>query len=146
VYRESIEEMSLPVTAGTLDLILCLDVLEHLRDPWRVAQYLNTLLRPGGSLIVSIPNIRNRHVLLPLVMRGAWEYTDSGILDRTHLRFFTRKSAIELVASTGCMVDRIEVTGGISRGRKGKLLKYLLPEWVQEFFARQYLIRGISKG
>lgn len=146
VYGESIEEMRLPVPEGTLDLILCLDVLEHLRDPWRVAQYLNTLLRPGGSLIVSIPNIRNRRVLLPLVLRGTWEYTDSGILDRTHLRFFTRKSAIDLVASAGCMVDRIEVTGGISRGRKGKLLKFLLPEWVQQFFARQYLIRGIKKG
>jgi SAM-dependent methyltransferase len=137
--------MSLPVPEGTLDLILCLDVLEHLLNPWRVAQYLNSLLRPGGSLIVSIPNIRNRRVLLQLAIRGKWEYTESGILDRTHLRFFTRTSAIELVASAGCIVDRIEVTGGISRGRKGKLLKYLLPEWVKEFFARQYLIRGIKK-
>jgi hypothetical protein len=52
---------------------------------------------------------------------------------------------MELVASAGLFLDRVEITGGISRGRKGKLLKYLVPAGLLEFFARQYLIRGIKR-
>ncbi len=144
LYTTSIEQRDLPVPEETLDLILCLDVLEHLKDPWETVKYLHKLLRPGGSLIVSIPNVRNRHVLIPLALRGMWEYTDSGILDRTHLRFFTRKTAIDMIRSANFTVQKVLITGGISRGRKGRFLTALVPGGIQEFFARQYLILGIK--
>lgn len=145
VYEGNIEHMDLPIEKGSIDLILCLDVLEHLVDPWKVIQRLQSLLKRGGMLVVSIPNIRNRHVLLPLLLQGKWEYVESGILDRTHLRFFTRQSAVELVSSAGLKIDRIEITGGISRGWKAKILKKILPEWIESFFVRHYLIRGIRE-
>jgi 2-polyprenyl-3-methyl-5-hydroxy-6-metoxy-1,4-benzoquinol methylase len=78
------------------DLVMCLDVLEHMIDPWRFVDKLQHFVAPGGKLILSVPNIRCLQVLLPLLVLGRWRYTHDGILDRTHLRFFTRESAIEL--------------------------------------------------
>lgn len=81
----------------SVDCILCLDVLEHLVDPWATVERLSTKLRPGGAFITSVPNVRHVEVLFNLVVRGRFHYTDSGILDRTHLRFFTRESALGLM-------------------------------------------------
>lgn len=88
------------------DLILCLDVLEHMVDPWRFLTRLQRVLVPGGKLIISVPNIRCAKVLWPLVFRGQWRYADDGILDRTHLRFFTRESAVALAATSDLRVER----------------------------------------
>lgn len=88
------------------DLMLCLDVLEHMVDPWQFLKTATTLLAPGGQLIISVPNIRCARVLLPLLLRGQWNYAEDGILDRTHLRFFTRDTAIALATSSGLNADR----------------------------------------
>jgi SAM-dependent methyltransferase len=89
--------------AGGVDTVICADVLEHLRDPWAVLAWLRTLLDPGGRAIVSVPNIAHwtaRRALL----RGRFDYADFGLLDRTHLRFFTRGSATELAHRAGFAV------------------------------------------
>jgi 2-polyprenyl-3-methyl-5-hydroxy-6-metoxy-1,4-benzoquinol methylase len=90
--------------AGTRpEIIICADVLEHLRDPWTVLAWLRTLLAPGGRAVISVPNIAHwtgRRALL----RGRFDYTDYGLLDRTHLRFFTRASAAELARRAGFAV------------------------------------------
>jgi len=145
VYEGDIEKLSIPLEHGSLDLVLCLDVLEHLIDPWTVAARLQELLRPGGAMIVSLPNVRNKRVVFPLLFKGKWDYREFGILDRTHLRFFVRETAIGLVESAGLKVDMIDVTGGFTRGWQGKMLKKVLPDGVQSFLARQYIIRGIKK-
>lgn len=67
------------------------DVLEHLVDPWSVLEALRHCLEPGGKFICSIPNIRNFSFILQLFFRGRFEYRESGVMDRTHLRFFARK-------------------------------------------------------
>jgi 2-polyprenyl-3-methyl-5-hydroxy-6-metoxy-1,4-benzoquinol methylase len=90
--------------AGGVDAIICADVLEHLRDPWAVLAWLRTLLDPGGRAVISVPNIAHwtaRRALL----RGRFDYTDFGLLDRTHLRFFTRASASELARHAGFAVQ-----------------------------------------
>ncbi len=92
--------------AGSFDLVLCLDVLEHLVDPWAFVAKLPRLLKPGGLLIASLPNVRHLRVVLPLLLAGRWRYEASGILDRTHLRFFTRRSALELMSGEGLEVER----------------------------------------
>jgi 2-polyprenyl-3-methyl-5-hydroxy-6-metoxy-1,4-benzoquinol methylase len=98
-------EKSLPdLPQASFDLILCLDVLEHLVNPWEAVRKLDSLLKPGGLWIISVPNVRNYHILADLAFRGKFDYRESGILDRTHLRFFTRASAIALVESTGATV------------------------------------------
>jgi len=86
---------------GTFDLILCLDVLEHLVDPWAALERIQGLLRPGGRIITSLPNVRHHSVVLPLLFRGRWEYREAGIMDRTHLRFFSRQGIAAMFGGAG---------------------------------------------
>jgi SAM-dependent methyltransferase len=144
VYEGDIEHLDLPVPKASLDLILCLDVLEHLIDPWRVTSRLRELIRPGGALIISVPNIRNRDIIFPLLFKGKWDYTPAGILDRTHLRFFVRETAIELMESAGLKVDKIHETGLERKTKKSRMVISLLPEGIRSFLVLQYLIRGIK--
>mgnify|MGYP001297429608 CR=1 FL=1 len=92
------------IEPSSLDLVLCLDVLEHLVDPWTVVRRVSPLLRPGGRLIISLPNIRNWKFIARLFFLGDFRYRDSGVLDRTHLRFFVRDTAMALAASGGLEV------------------------------------------
>ncbi|MCW2995740.1 MAG: class SAM-dependent methyltransferase [Conexibacter sp.] len=87
------------------DVIVCADVLEHLRDPWAVLAWLRTLLAPGGRALISVPNIAHWTARRALV-RGRFDYADFGLFDRTHLRFFTRTSARELATGAGFAIDR----------------------------------------
>jgi 2-polyprenyl-3-methyl-5-hydroxy-6-metoxy-1,4-benzoquinol methylase len=100
-YIGDVEAMDLPYEDGHFDCILYGDVLEHLRDPWNVLRKHNRLLRTGGSIVVSIPNIRHYRIIKKLAFKGQWEYCDDGIMDRTHLRFFTLRSVREMVADAG---------------------------------------------
>ncbi|SFM05302.1 class I SAM-dependent methyltransferase [Pelosinus propionicus] len=80
---------------GKFDLIIANDVLEHLIDPWAVIDRLYDNLSDTGSFIGSIPNIRQYKIITNLLLHGKWEYANEGILDRTHLRFFTKQSIID---------------------------------------------------
>ena len=84
------------------------DVLEHLVDPWSVLAGLRPRLRPGGRLICSLPNIRNLSFIATLLFRGRFEYRDSGVMDRTHLRFFARKDVLKLFGEAGFVEIAIE--------------------------------------
>lgn len=81
--------------------IIAGDILEHLVDPWSVSANLRACLVPGGTFICSIPNIRNLSFLLALAFKGRFEYRDSGVMDRTHLRFFARADVHDLFAQAG---------------------------------------------
>lgn len=99
VHCLDFEREDLPVGHGEFDTVLCLDVLEHMVDPWKaVDRLVSAYLKPGGTLVVSLPNIRHYSVVLPLLLQGRWRYQDEGLLDRTHLRFFTRETAVALLA------------------------------------------------
>jgi SAM-dependent methyltransferase len=93
--------------AGGVDVVLCADVLEHLRDPWAVLTWLRTLLRPDGPrlAVISVPNI-GHWTARREVLRGRFPYADFGLFDRTHLRFFTCASARELAHRAGFAVLR----------------------------------------
>ena len=92
---------------ASFDLVLCLDVLEHMTDPWVFVTRVQALMKPGAVLIASIPNVRHLRVVLPLLLAGRWRYEDSGILDRTHLRFFTHGSAMALMSPPGLRVTAL---------------------------------------
>jgi predicted TPR repeat methyltransferase len=77
------------------------DVLEHLVDPWQALSLLKVSMAPGGHFICSIPNIRNLSFILALLFKGRFEYRDSGVMDRTHLRFFARKDVYDLFDQAG---------------------------------------------
>ncbi|MCG8510235.1 MAG: class I SAM-dependent methyltransferase, partial [Rhodospirillales bacterium] len=95
-------------TESPFDAILCLDVLEHLLDPWTVLKVLTGQLVPGGTVVASLPNIRFHKALLPLLFRGDWTYEERGVLDSTHLRFFTRKTALTLMRDAGLEIVAVE--------------------------------------
>lgn len=98
VIPGTIEDSLTLLPDGYFDTIICSDVLEHLVNPWQVLAALKTKLASGGELIASIPNIRHWSVIRGL-LEGHWQYRDAGILDRTHLRFFTRNDILDLFSS-----------------------------------------------
>jgi 2-polyprenyl-3-methyl-5-hydroxy-6-metoxy-1,4-benzoquinol methylase len=79
------------------DLVLLLDVIEHMADPFAFMRDLARLIRPGGTLLISVPNIAHWSIRAQLFF-GRFEYADRGILDRTHLQFFTRRRLSMLLA------------------------------------------------
>jgi SAM-dependent methyltransferase len=83
-----------------VDLVLLLDVLEHLYDPWRALECVHNWLSPGTRVLASIPNVRNLATLDQLA-GGRWNYEANGVLDITHVRFFTKESLRELFEDTG---------------------------------------------
>ena len=93
----------------SFDAIIFGDVLEHLLDPWAALKDAATLLRPGGQILVSIPNVAHASVRLAL-LEGRWDYTDTGLLDRTHLRFFTRESVCALLESADLVIEVLRST------------------------------------
>jgi SAM-dependent methyltransferase len=128
------------------DLILALDVLEHLVDPWSVVARLRGALKPGGVMIVSLPHVGHFSVSLPLLLRGEWTYREEGLLDRTHLRFFTQRTAIELLTGAGLVVDMIrtvrvgpDLRSPLKRWYALKLLSWILPARLLDW---QFLIRA----
>ncbi|MCU0885942.1 MAG: class I SAM-dependent methyltransferase [Beijerinckiaceae bacterium] len=128
------------ISPGSLDLVLCLDVLEHMVDPWSMVQRLGGMLAPGGRLIVSVPNIRNYRFIWRLLTRGDFRYRDFGLLDRTHLRFFVRETAIELAVSGGLSLVH---AGSVQRLKPYELrgiLNALSFGRLDTFFAKQWLI------
>ncbi len=129
---------------GPFQTILCLDVLEHLRDPWGVVRRLHDGLAQGGAIVASIPNVRNFTALMPLLIRNRWQLTDAGILDRTHLRFFVRESAVGLMTSSGLQLE--EVRSQPSGGRKVRMFRAVTAGLANSFTDLQYLIRVRNTG
>lgn len=124
---------------GPFDTILALDVLEHLRDPWNVVRLLRDGLVPNGAIAASIPNVNEYRLVLPLVMRGRYDLTDAGILDRTHIRWFAKHGAIELMSPSGL---EIELVVPNILGRRNLLLNKITFGGLTRFLAAQYIIRS----
>ncbi|GAA6524403.1 class I SAM-dependent methyltransferase [Intrasporangium sp. DVR] len=116
------------------DLIIFLDVLEHVLDPWNVLRAARDHLNPGGRVVAAIPSIQMWKVLRGLI-KGRWDYTEMGTLDRTHVRFFTKATMIELFEGAGFQVDecrgvnsqkpRLRPVRGIINRRMLKDMKWL---------------------
>lgn len=109
VRNKTIEDALPDLPESYYDCIVAADVFEHLIDPWAVLSTLKNKLAPGGKIIASIPNIQNWEVISDL-MQGRWDYHNEGILDRTHLRFFTRKSVEELFWRAGLHITNLGTT------------------------------------
>ena len=100
VHTGDIVTVGLPYSDGYFDTIIFADVLEHLVEPETILRTMRRLLADDGTIVVSLPNVRFWGVINNLV-EGAWTYTDEGILDRTHLRFFTLQEATKMLEDAG---------------------------------------------
>lgn len=109
VWNCPVEEALEELPEGHYDCIVVADVFEHLLDPLNVLSRLRSKLAPGGHLVASVPNIQNWSVVAEL-LRGRWAYRNEGILDRTHLRFFTRSSFSEMFWDAGFRIQSVGQT------------------------------------
>jgi len=92
--------------AAHFDYVLCGDILEHLKDPYSVVKKIHGWLKDDGRLVCSLPNVRHWKVLAELAFHGAWDYQDAGVMERTHLRFFTRRSCFNMLRGAGFEVEQ----------------------------------------
>jgi SAM-dependent methyltransferase len=107
-----VESMELPFAQHSFDVVLCGDVVEHLRDPEAFLARVRPLLRPGGRLVLTTPNVANWAMRLGL-LAGRWRYTDRGILDRTHMHFFTKKTLEQTLERAGYRIVAFDVTAPV---------------------------------
>lgn len=121
--------------------VICGDVLEHLVDPWSAVAKLRETLRPGGRMICSLPNVRNASFVLMLLFERSFRYRESGVMDRTHLRWFCRKDARALFEDAGY----VDVTIGPVRPKptlRYRASRALFGDWATKGF----LILGRNPG
>jgi methionine biosynthesis protein MetW len=136
---------------GKFDYILFLDVLEHLSDPSAMLTEVAGALNEGGCIIASIPNVAHWSVRFDLLF-GKFDYVPLGIMDATHLRWFTRKSVIRLFEASGYHVEQIRNTAGewmpqyrrtplrlVPRRYRGRVLDQLGRIWYG-MFACQHIV------
>ncbi|HKP12741.1 MAG TPA: class I SAM-dependent methyltransferase [Blastocatellia bacterium] len=140
----------LPLDSAGFDVVILADVLEHLVDPWAALASFSRYLRADGRVVASIPNMRFYAVIARLVF-NRWGYRESGILDRTHLRFFTWPTIKEMFEGAGLRIERVRPVYRLledqSRvGRVGALASRWFCRLVaplilwRHFFTFQYLI------
>lgn len=123
-------------TSKPYDAIIFADVLEHMADPVPVLRLAKSLLnRQSGIVVLSLPNIRHLSVIFGLIVLGDWKYQPAGILDQTHLRFFTTKSAKRLLDETGYSTACLHRWGALSISRSIAKVFPILGELVlSQFF------------
>jgi len=95
------------IEPNSFDTAILSDVIEHVYNPWDMMISLKKWLSPGAQVLMSIPNIQNIRILEDLFQNGKWEYLTEGLMDVTHIRFFTRNSIIQFIQDTGYKLCRI---------------------------------------
>ncbi|MFK7834114.1 MAG: class I SAM-dependent methyltransferase [Winogradskyella sp.] len=124
LFIGAVEDFISELPENYFDAIFFNDVLEHLAYPDDVLRALKSKLVKDGLIISSIPNIRNFRVLKMLVINGDWDYQDHGIMDKTHLRWFTKKSIRKMYESLGYEVIS---NNGINPSKSLKPYLYNIP-------------------
>lgn len=144
----NIETTKLHFDELMFDVILLGDVLEHLVDPYTVLDNLKKFLKPNGIIIASIPNIREWNTMKTIFLKGDFRYDDAGILDRTHLRFFTKKNIIELFENNNYKIKKIVSNYNGSKMKylkRLRLFKLFLQIFFKELLTIQYLVVAVKK-
>ena len=146
-----VETLDLPFKESSFDCIVCGDVLEHLRDPKNFLQQACKWLSEDGRLVASIPNVRHHSVVRSL-LEGNWTYESAGLLDETHLHFFTRRDIEKMLHSAGYEITNWQIAAAPGEEdllnknhgenmQLGKLgLQGLSAKEAEEFLAYQYLV------
>jgi GT2 family glycosyltransferase/2-polyprenyl-3-methyl-5-hydroxy-6-metoxy-1,4-benzoquinol methylase len=152
VIEKPLPEALDDLPAACFDTLILADILEHLADPWRTLRRLGDHLAPGACVLISLPNIQHQDVIRGL-LRGRFTYVPSGILDETHLRFFTRTSALELVGRAGLTLEHI--TPLYAARRDERAVRRCRPPRdlpvdpdidLSDYYATQFLIRARHPG
>jgi 2-polyprenyl-3-methyl-5-hydroxy-6-metoxy-1,4-benzoquinol methylase len=145
----NIEQENIQAKEEYFDIIICADVLEHLVDPWTMVEKLSKYLRKDGLLIVSIPNIREWKTLGKIIFKGDFCYESAGgIMDKTHLRFFCKKNAYQMLntpilSTIYCKPNFMLKV--VPEGEKRRILNLITFRLFEDFLAIQYLFIARKK-
>lgn len=140
VYLGDIEKVKLPYPAEYFDCIICADVLEHLRDPKKILEKYKFYLKKEGCLIASIPNVRYYKIIIRLLFGGTWDYSDQGgLLDATHLRFFTLVNMRELFQDAGFNI--VDIKRNIVAARGFKIWNLFFLNRLKNLLTYQYFFK-----
>ena len=149
VIRADLETAD-PVDLGLdgFDCLIAADVLEHLRDPWAVLQRFTNAVRPGGTVVVSLPNVRYWTTFTALGRHGVWPTAEEGIFDRTHLRWFTLADARRLMQLAGLHVTEVAPQYRLRPAdwRSDRWARPLGRTPLGPFLSFQYVLAGIRAG
>ncbi len=121
---------------ASFDRVVFGDVLEHLLDPARALRSAVSLLKPGGAVVLSVPNVAHGSVRLAL-LQGRWDYTDTGLLDRTHVSFFTYESLMATLHAEGLVVTDLRATVFDALGTEVQVDGDALPDVAVDWVRRQ---------
>jgi 2-polyprenyl-3-methyl-5-hydroxy-6-metoxy-1,4-benzoquinol methylase len=146
----SISELDVSLLSG-YDVVVLGDILEHLPFPEMILQKLVKHQVAGARFIISVPNIANLWIRLNLLL-GRFDYTDRGIMDRTHLRFFTRKTFVQMLNSSGLEIVSMQVTpiplelvSRLFRTLPGRLFHAVLAQittWLPSLLGYQFVVEA----
>lgn len=134
-----VETVDLPWTSQSFDALILSEVLEHLVDPWAVLRKLHSLMKPAALVFASTPNISHYKVVL-MLLRGQFRLTDKGVMDRTHLRWFTPQTFREMFESCGYCVHQVRSVSPLSL--KAKMASFVLGRRREYLFWSQIDLRA----
>jgi len=137
VHVGDVEELDLAYRRH-FDVVICGDVLEHLKEPFKVLEVIHRCLKDDGLIVCCVPNVRYWRVWMNLALRGNWDYTAEGIMDQTHLRFFTTRSFKKLLTTASFAVLDHEMR--IARGPKQRGFNRLTGGIFEEFLGIQMIM------
>jgi len=140
VILGDIENLKLNYPEGYFDCIMYADILEHLTEPLDVLEKHKTYLQKDGYVIASIPNVGYYKIILRLILSGAWDYSDAGMLDKTHVRFFGLVNIIELFEKAGYGI--VEIRRNIIAARWLKILNFIFLNKLKDFLSYQYYVKA----
>jgi len=135
----NIEDIDLPWPDQTFDALILSEILEHLVDPWAVLRKARRLMKPYAAVFASTPNISYYRVVL-MLLKGRWDLTDRGVMDRTHLRWFTPQSFREMFESCGYCVRSVRPKAKLSL--KAKIASVILGKRFEHLFWYQIDLRA----
>jgi SAM-dependent methyltransferase len=138
-----VEDLDLAFSQGYFDYLIMGDVIEHLVDPWSTLKNLRRFLSRTGYLLASIPNVGNWVILRDLILYDKWEYREEGLLDKGHLRFFTKPAILAMLRECGFHV--VSILPNPQCMKKSKLLHAITPPMFERFLVRQYLVKAQLK-
>lgn len=140
VYCDNVERIDLAVLGGDYDVLIMSEVLEHLVDPWGVVAALMPLMKPGGQVFASSPNVSHHRVVRAL-LAGQFNYQPFGVMDRTHLRWFTPATYCEMFEQAGFRTLSVGPLSPI--GRKAGLINTFTGGRFAHLFAVQIMYKGM---
>lgn len=142
VIEGDVESLDLAALEGQFDALIISEVLEHLTDPWRVLRALARCVRPGGQVFASSPNVAHWRVVRSLVL-GRFDYQESGVMDQTHLRWFTPASYRQLFEQAG--LDVVSVEPLTPHSGRTRMINRLSGNRFRHLFMTQIMLEAVRR-